>query len=232
MIKALSTAAIAALAMASAAASATPVSFTYTANGVTDSVSQQATAVFTFDTSNLSSFTLTLTDNVNPTAFIQSELTGLLFSFSSAPSSIALVSVNATSVIDCTNTSSPCPSGAGSSPYGWGATLAGGDLLLGAGFDGSAFSYQPYGIVNANYTSSGGGGGLGVPTNNPLLVGPVTFGFTVSGLAHVPMLNDVRLAFGDPDIQVTVPEPQSLALLGGAFLALWLTRRQGRRSVG
>ena len=92
----------------------------YAANGVTENYSQQGKAVFNFSNDG-TSLSITLIDTVNPTSGALSSITGLDFGFSSAPVSIALASVTAAQVIDCTNASSPCPPGSGSSPYGWGS---------------------------------------------------------------------------------------------------------------
>ena len=102
----------------------------------------------------------------------------------------------------------------------------GSGFALGAGFDGSSFAYQPYGIVNANYLSTGG---LGDAASNPLLVGPVTFTFALTGMRYAPEVNSVVFAFGDPAFVPTrvVPEPRSLALLAVGLLAAgWMTRRR------
>jgi hypothetical protein len=189
-------------------ASATLMEFHFTADGVTDTVSQQATAVFKFDTDNLGSFTITLTDTVTPTAKIASELDGFEFAFSQAPSSLSLASVSPTSVVDCSQSASPCPdvSSTTSSPYGWGTTLTGADAALGAGFTGDGFGYHPYAIVNSNYEAPGGNGGVSNSQHNPLLVGPVTFTFNVSGLTGVPDISSVMFLFGTvPDSQPGTP---------------------------
>ena len=217
----------AALALASSLAWAN-VQYTFFANGVTDSYAEQGYAVFSFANDG-SSLAITLADTVNPTAAIQSEITGLQFTLSSAPSSVSLASVVPSQVIDCTNSATPCPSGAGSSPYGWGAAQNGGGLSLGAGFNGSTFGYQPYGIVNANYLSGSGAGALGTPSNNPLLVGPVTFNFALTGLGSAPEVNSVGFLFGSPPVDppATIPEPQSLALFAVGLLAAgWASRRK------
>ena len=216
----------ASLALVSSLASAN-VQYTFYASGVTESYSQQGMAVFDFSNDG-GSLSITLTDTVDPTAAVLSSITGLQFGFSSTPTAMSLVSVNAAQVVDCTNSSSPCPAGSGSSPYGWGSMAAGGGFTLGAGFDGSSFAYQPYGIVNANYTVSGG---LGDPAVNPLLVGPVTFNFALTGLRFAPEVNSVVFAFGDPSFgigtEASVPEPQSLALLAAGLLAAgWVSRRK------
>jgi hypothetical protein len=104
--------------------------------------------------------------------------------------------------------------------------------MLGAGYDGTTFAYQPYGIVNENYISVLGDGGLATPSNNPLLIGPVTFNFALTGLAFAPEVNSVVFAFGDPILTaaVTVPEPGTIALLGMALLALaWQGQRKRSR---
>ena len=204
------------------------VQYKFYADGVTEDFSQQGTALFSFSNDG-SALSITLTDTVQPTAAVLSSITGLQFSLSSSPTAISLTSVSTTSVVDCSNTSSPCPPGAGSSPYGWGTVATGSDVALGAGFDGSSFSYQPYGIVNASYLSPGGPGGLGDPAVNPLLVGPVTFTFALSGLAYAPQVNSVVFEFGDPTPLRAVPEPQSLLLLAlGLIAAGWVTRRRSQ----
>lgn len=200
------------------------VQYNYYASGVTESYAQQGMAVFDFSNDG-STLSLTLTDLVAPTAGILSSISGLDFAFSSAPTSITLTSVTATQVIDCSNSSSPCPPGAGTTPFGWGTMLSGGSIALGAGFDGNSFSYQPYGIVNASYDTSGD---LGAPANNPLLVGPVTFTFALTGLQYAPELNSVVFMFGDPVAVPTarVPEPESLALLAAGLLAAGFVSRR------
>jgi hypothetical protein len=204
------------------------IQYTFYASGVTENYAQQGLAVFNFSDDG-SSLSITLTDTVSPTAAIESEISGLSFELSFAPTSMSLVSVTASSVIDCSNSSSPCPPGAGSSPYGWGVTQNGGTGTLGAGYNGSGFSSEPYGIVNANYLSSPGGGGLSTPSNNPLLVGPVTFTFALTGLSFAPEVGSVVFAFGDPIPlpAVAVAEPQSLALIAIGLLGVaWVARRR------
>ena len=220
--------AAAGLMLAASLASAN-VEYTFYANGVTESYAQQGLAVFSFANDG-SSLAITLTDTVDPTTAIQSEISGLNFALTFAPTTMSLISVSAPQLIDCTNSSSPCPSGTGSSPYGWGATSSGSSFSLGAGFDGSTFTYQPYGIVNQNYISLASGGGLATPSNNPLLVGPVTFNFALTGLQFAPEVNSVVFAFGDPAFVPSVPEPQSLALLAVGLLAAgWVGRRKYHR---
>src|SRR6266576_1804427 len=119
----------AALMMATSLASANVV-YTFYASGITENYAQQGTAVFSFADDG-SSLSITLTDTVSPTSAIQSEISGLAFTFSFAPTTMSLASVSAAQVIDCSNSSSPCPPGDGSSPYGWAATLSGGLAALG-----------------------------------------------------------------------------------------------------
>ena len=205
------------------------VIYTWTADGVTESVAQQATAVFSFASKD--SLTITLTNNVAPTSFITSEVDGLLFSLTSAPATVTLQSVSAPLVIDCTAGLTPCPPASGSTPYGWGATLSGFDFGLGAGFSGGGFSFHPYGIVNQSYNAAE----LTDPLFNPLLVGPVTFTFALTGLQYIPEVSSATFLFGKVPNRVVgvdppngVPEPQSLLLLGVGLLAVVWTSRRNR----
>jgi hypothetical protein len=235
------------LALIASSASAS-VTYTFTSDGVTDGKAQQGTAVFVFSNDG-SQLSITLTDNVAPTGFIASELDGFTFSLSQAPTTQTLLSVVPQSVINCTNVSgSTCPAGDGSSPYGYGSLLTGNEIQFGAGFTGSGFSYHPYAIVNADYVAPGGGGGLSNNQHNPLLVGPVTFTFALTGLTSAPEVMDVSFLFGtNPDAQpgtpvctnggcpspdVGVPEPQTVALLGVGLLGIgWNMRRKFARTA-
>jgi hypothetical protein len=197
------------LLLAATTASAT-VEYTFVADGVTNSVSQQGTAKFVFS-DDATSLTITLTDNVNPTSFIASELDGLMFTLTEAPATLELLSVTPQSIINCNGVSGPtsaCPAGTGTDPYGWGRTQDGANFALGAGFTGSSFSFHPYAIVNEKYLAPGGQGGLSNNQHNPLLVGPVTFSFSLSGLSFVPEISSVTFLFG------TVPNSQQGECVG------------------
>lgn len=202
--------------------------YTFHADGMTDSASQEATAVFNFSSAN--SFTLTLTNNVDPTADILSELDGLMFSFTDTPLSLQLLSVAPSSVVDCS--ALPCQTITGNTPYyGWGASASGGAITLGAGFTSpSDFTYHPYGIINQNFDGSK----LNDPVYNPLLVGPVTYTFAMTGLDTVPEISSTTFLFGklpNPQSGIPVPEPNSLALLGAGLLAfVWASRRKKVRT--
>ena len=145
-------------ALAASAASA-DVTYTFTADGVTDGTAQQGTAVFVFSNDG-SQLSITLTDNVNPTSFIASELDGFTFSLSDAPTTQTLLSVSAQSVINCIGVSgSSCPAGDGSSPYGYGSLLNGDEIQFGAGFTGSGFAYIRT-RSSTRASAPGGQGGL------------------------------------------------------------------------
>ncbi len=223
--------ALATLAIGAASSAFANILYTFSANGVTESYAQQGTATFSFSNDG-SQLSITITDTVDPTAAILSEISGLQFTLSAVPSAMTLTSVSAGSVVDCTNSANPCPPGDGSSPYGWGALSNGGAITLGAGFDGVSFAYQPYDIVNQNYVSIVGDGGLSTPSNNPLLIGPVTFNFALSGLSFAPEVSNVSFAFGDPVnvAALAVPEPGTLALIAlGLITVGWGIGRSHRK---
>src|SRR5947209_4792294 len=122
--------------------------FTFSANGMSESIAQQGTAVFDFaDPSHLA---VTLTNNVNPTQFLISELDGLDFTLGGSATGINLDSVSVASgnVVNCTGAvSAPCPAGTGSDPFGWSASGAGSSFSFGAGTVGST---HPFHIINSN----------------------------------------------------------------------------------
>jgi hypothetical protein len=198
--------------------------FTFFADGVTEGAAQEGRADFDFS-ADLSTLTVTLTNNVAPTELIASEIDGLRFGLI-GPGSATLTGVSG-SVVDCTGVPSPCPSVAGSPPFfSWGLTSSGGLFELGSGLSGGFFSHQPYGIVNTSYTATGSGG-LSEAGTNPLLVGPVVFTFALSDMTSLPRFGDVTFLFGAvPDRQTGVPEPQTLALMGIGLLALVFVGRR------
>ena len=87
--------------------------FTFFADGVTEGAAQEGRADFDFS-ADLSTLTLTLTNNVAPTELIASEIDGLRFGLI-GPGSATLTGVSG-SVVDCTGVASPCPSVAGAPP--------------------------------------------------------------------------------------------------------------------
>ena len=225
-----------ALALVSTAASADFVQV-FHANGVTESVSQQATARFDF--ASPTSLSITLTNNVDPTEFIQSILDGIEFSLSS-PATLTLTGVTAVGAINCSpgggiTPGSPCPAAGAPDPfYGWGSLGSGSSVSLGSGFNGSTFAFHPYDIVNASYNIAGGGTGLSDPAYNPLLVGPVTFSFAIAGATGMPQVTSANFVFGDPIriAAVTVPEPASLTLVALGLLAVAFgIRRRNRKDA-
>ncbi len=184
---------------------------------------------------------------------IPSVLDGFSFTLTgSAPASISLTSVVATSFLDC-QTGQTCnsvstfmqwngPHGTAlSSPYNWGVitgasgapinftfSLLDPALLAGGG------SLHPAGIINNNF-ATGGSNHLGDPAHNDYLLGPVTFNLAYTGNDPTGV-NEASFYFGTlgekhststpPPPGGSAPEPGTLALLGLGFAGLGAMRRR------
>jgi len=110
------------------------------------------------------------------------------------------------------------------SPYEWGFTGS----LLSAGNG----SFKPAGIVNSSVTALTGlgNGGLGNPQHNDFLLGPVLFTVNLGYITPPTGVSSATFYWGTSgdhtaddtgvaDVQATtVPEPASIALLGGILL--------------
>jgi hypothetical protein len=180
---------------------------TITASGTAGGLPVAASATFTLN--SLTDLTITLENDTAAIAAIVQELGGVSFSLSGSPG-MSLTSVTPAGLV----TYDPQGSATGSSPYGWGLTSSG--LFAGSG------SWHPYAIVNDNVTVADG-----IPNaqHNPLLVGPVDFDITLSGLSSTPTLDFGAFYFGTSGDTI-VPLPGALLLLAPGLMGLAAFRKR------
>lgn len=212
-----------------------------------------ATAEFSWSGDTLQLRLSNTTDSI--TKIIQ-ELTGVTFVLSGNPtlqgvSGLSEGSVNCVGVATgtpCNVDSAPVdPFGAppnldghGADPAGWGFLPNYALFTFAAG----GGSFKPYGIVNDSIVGSGSNGGTSNAPHNPMLLGPVDFYFAFAPFDVQPTITGAQFYWGtggdhrggtlctsvecaDPSGDPSVPEPQTLALLGLALFAMSaFTRRR------
>jgi hypothetical protein len=242
------------LALGSIASAATASVFTLdtTIGAANDPIA--ATAVFTWSGSTLE---LRLTNDTDSITRTIQELTGIHFILSGSPVLVD-VNGSAAGTVDCIGiaANAPCaidnttvdPLGTpadldpgGAAPTGWSALPGYALFTFGAG----SGSWKPYGIVNDSIVGSGSNGNTSNPGHNPMLLGPVDFEFVFAPLTAMPTITGVEFYWGSGGEHRTgslctraectesggdpsVPEPQTLALLAGALLAMATLRRRYR----
>jgi len=201
--------------------------------------SQSATANFQF--TGTSSLSLTLT-NLTTLHSIADILDDFHWLFSDTSFAMSLDSIFVSGGREtCTKSAGPPPhittcshdsstDGSGT----WGAFVTGGQVDM----DSNGSKIHPYGIVNGTFITNASEDGLTNSQHNPVLLGPVTFNFSFTGLDSTNLSN-VDFTFGTEPIHVPgtctrdcthqeTPEPQTLALVGLALLAGAFLRRQRR----
>ncbi|MEO9161166.1 MAG: PEP-CTERM sorting domain-containing protein [Casimicrobiaceae bacterium] len=239
-----------ALAMALPAANATVFTLDTTIGAGNDSIA--ASADFVWSGSTLE---LRLTNDTAGISKTIQELTGITFILSGSPTlssvtGLADGSVNCIGVAANTpcamNTADVNPFGTppdlastGTPPTGWAALPSYALFTFGAG----GGSWKPYGIVNDTVVGTGSNGNTSNPEHNPMLLGPVTFDFRFNEFAMTPTITGVEFYWGTGGEHRTgsctteacvaardssVPEPQTLALLGLALFAMAAFRRKQR----
>ena len=211
-----------------------------------------ATAEFIWSGSTLE---LRLTNDTNGINKTIQELTGFTFILSGSPTLSSVTGLAAGSV-NCIGiaANAPCamndtdvdPFGAppdltgnGTPPTGWASLPSYALFTFGAG----GGSWKPFGIVNDTIVGTGNNGNTSNSSHNPMLLGPVTFDFDFNAFAMTPTITGVQFYWGtggehrsgslctrecgeDPGGDPSVPEPQTLALLGAALFGVAVATRR------